>query len=59
VNILVEMLSTLALATKEAKEGQLSEVFLAGMTLDSMLHREIHEEASGREGHQGNPPEIG
>ena len=34
VKIIVELLSTLALATKQVKQGRLSEFFLAGMTLD-------------------------
>lgn len=49
VKIIVELLSTLALATKQVKQGRLSEFFLAGMILDSTQDREIHEEASGRE----------
>ena len=34
VEILVVLLSTLALATKQVKQGRLSEFFLAGKTLD-------------------------
>jgi hypothetical protein len=49
VKIIVELLSTLALATKQVRQGRFSEFFLAGETLDSMQHREICEEASGRE----------
>jgi hypothetical protein len=59
VKILVELLSTLALATKQVKQGRFSEFVLAGKTLNSMQHREIYEEASGREGHRGSPPEAG
>jgi hypothetical protein len=51
VKIIVELLSTLALATKQVRQGRLSEFFLAGTTLDLMYDREIHEEASGRERH--------
>jgi hypothetical protein len=51
VKIIVELLSTLALATKQVKQGRFSEFVLAGETLDSMQHREIFEEAPGREGH--------
>ena len=59
VKIIVELLTTLALATKQVKQGRFSEFVLAGAILDSMQHREICEEASGREGHRGNPPEVG
>ena len=34
VEIIVELLSTLALATKQVKQGRFSEFILAGMTLD-------------------------
>jgi hypothetical protein len=49
VKIIVELLSTLALATKQVKQGRLSKFFLAGKSLYSTQHREIYEEASGRE----------
>jgi hypothetical protein len=49
VKILVELLSTLALATKQVKQGRFREFALAGKTLNSKQHREIYEEASGRE----------
>jgi hypothetical protein len=49
VKIMVELLSTLALATKQVKQGRFSEFFLAGNTLDSMRHREVYEEALRRE----------
>jgi hypothetical protein len=49
VKIIVELLSTLALATKQVRQGRFSEFVLVGTTLDSMEHREICEEASGRE----------
>jgi hypothetical protein len=50
VKIIVELLSTLALATKQVKQGRFSEFVLAGTkTLDSMQHREICEETSKRE----------
>jgi hypothetical protein len=34
VKIIVELLSTLALATKQVKQGRFSEFFLIGVTLD-------------------------
>ena len=49
VKIIAELLSTLALATKQVKQGRFSESVLVGTTLDSVEHREICEEASGRE----------
>jgi hypothetical protein len=53
VKITVELLYTLALATKQVKQGRLSEFVLVGMRLslrhDSTKHREICEEASGGE----------
>ena len=49
VKIMVELLSTLALATKQVKQGRFSEFIPAGKTLDSMRYREVYEEASWRE----------
>lgn len=49
VKIIVELLSTLALATKQVKQGRFSTFVLAAMTLYSMQHREIYEEAPRRE----------
>ena len=58
VKIIVELISTLALATKQVKQGRLSEFVLIGTTLDSVEHSETYEEAPGREGHRGHHPEI-
>jgi hypothetical protein len=41
VEIVAELLYTLALATKHVKRGRFSEFVLVGMRLDSMRHREI------------------
>ena len=49
VKIIAELLCALALTTKHVKRGRFSELVLVGMTLDSMKHREICEECSGRE----------
>ena len=49
VKIMVELLSTLALATKQVKQGRFSEFILASKTLGSVRHREVYEEASWRE----------
>ena len=48
VGIIAELLYTLALATKHVNRGRFSEFILVGMTPDSMPHREICEEGSGR-----------
>jgi hypothetical protein len=58
---MVELLSTLALATKQVKQGRFSEFVLVGimMTLDSLERREIYKEDQGREGHRGDPPKVG
>jgi hypothetical protein len=49
VKIIAELLYTLALATKHVKRGRFSEFVLIDMRLDSVQHREICEERSGRE----------
>jgi hypothetical protein len=49
VKIIAELLYMLALATKHVKRGRFSGFVLVGMTVDSMKHREICEEHSGRE----------
>ncbi len=50
VKILVELLSTLALATKQVKQGRLSASFSSLMHRSSLnVHREIRNEASRRE----------
>jgi hypothetical protein len=59
VKIIVELLSTLALATKQVKQGRLSESILIGTTLGWMHRREICEEALGREWDWSDAPEIG
>ena len=48
VKIIVELLSTLALATKQVKQGRFSKYILAAVTLYSMQHREIYEETPRR-----------
>ena len=49
VKIIVELLSILALATKQVTQGRFSEYALVCTTVDSMQHREICEEDSGRQ----------
>ena len=58
VRIIVELLSTLALATKQVKQGRFSEFFRAVTTSDLMKDREIYEKASGGERHRNNPAEA-
>ena len=41
VKIIVELIATLALATKQVKQGRFSEFFLVVTTIDSMARREI------------------
>jgi hypothetical protein len=50
VKILIEVLSTLGLATKHVKEGRLSElmIFLEKVLIGSRYHREIWKEVAGR-----------
>ena len=59
VKIIIELISTLALATKQVKQGRFSEFVLVVTTIDSIGRREICGKASGREGNRGGNPEIG
>ena len=59
VKIIVELISTLALATKQVKQGRFSEFVLIVTTIDSTGRREIYGEASRREGNRGDDPEVG
>jgi len=54
IKIMVELLSTLAVATKQINQGRPSESVLADVLPDSTQHREIHEKASWRERSRGN-----
>ena len=49
VKIMVEILSTLAIATKQIKQGRSSGSVFVDVLLDSMQCREICKEASRRE----------
>ena len=49
VKIMVELLSTLALATKQIRQGRLSESVFPDALRDSMQYRKICEEALRRE----------
>ena len=50
VKIMVELLSVLALATKEIRQGRLSEYFFLHIPpKDLMYCREIHKEITGKE----------
>jgi hypothetical protein len=59
VKIVVELISTLALATKQVKQGRFSEFVLAISMIDSMGRREIYGEAPRRERYRGDDPEVG
>jgi len=47
VKIMVELLSVLALASKQIKEGRFSRCIVAYIGRCSISHREIHEEDIG------------
>jgi len=53
IKILVELLSTLALATKELKQGRPSESVLADVFRYSVRRREIRKKTFWRQGHRG------
>ena len=58
VKIMVELLSTLALATRELKQGRSSESFLAGESPYSVQRSQICEESFREEGRRGGPTEA-
>ena len=58
VKIMVELLSTLALATRELKQGRSSEPILAHVLLYSPQHSQICEESFRREGLRCDPAEA-
>jgi hypothetical protein len=54
VNVMVEVLCVLAVATKEIKENRASEFILAKICpLSLVLFRNVSEEAGGRDGYRG------
>jgi hypothetical protein len=59
VKIIVELISTLALATNQVKQGQFSEFVLVVTTIDSTGRREIYGKAPRRKGYRGDNPEAG
>ena len=58
VKILVELLSTLALATKQIQQGRLSESIFAKVVPDLMQRRKNRKEAFWREGRRGGATEA-
>ena len=58
VKIMVELLSTLALATRELKQGRSSEPILADVLPYSPQHSQICEEGFRREGRRSDPAEA-
>jgi hypothetical protein len=58
VKIMVELLSTLALVTKELRQGKSSESVLVDMFLCSIQCSEIRQEAFRREGRRGSTSEA-
>ena len=59
VKIMVELLSTLALATRELKQGRSSEPILADVLPYSPQHSQICEEGFRRKGRRSGPAEAG
>jgi hypothetical protein len=55
VKVVVEILSTLALATKELQQGWPSKTILAGVLCYSVQRREIYKESFWRQGRRGGP----
>ena len=58
VKIMVELLSTLALATKQIRQGKSSEFVFADVLLGSMQYREICKKAFWREWRRGGSSEA-
>jgi hypothetical protein len=58
VKIMIELLSTLALATRELKQGRSSELILADVLPYSPQHSQISEESCRGEGHRSDPAEA-
>ena len=58
VKIMLELLSTLALATRELKQGRSSEPILADVLPYSPQHSQICEEGFRREGRRSGPAEA-
>ena len=61
IKILVELLSILALATKQSQQGKLSECVLGDILYYLTMHRRsvCQEEAPRWEGHRGGTSEVG
>ncbi len=57
--IMVEILSTLALATRELKQGRSSKSLLADVLLHSAQRSQICEEGFRRDGRRSGPAEVG
>jgi hypothetical protein len=59
LKIMVELMSALAIATKEVNEGLLSEFILIIKSISNIPLREICEETTGRKRVREDPPEAG
>jgi hypothetical protein len=59
VKIMVELLSVLALASKQIKEGRFSRCKVAYIDRCSICHREIHEEDTGGKRDRDRASKIG
>jgi len=59
VKIMVELLSVLALASKQIKEGRFSTCNVRYLTRRLMCHREVQKKAAGGERDRERPSKIG
>jgi hypothetical protein len=59
LQIMIELLSVLALATKQIKQGRFSKCVVMDTLRRSTCHREIREVVAGEGRDTGCPPEIG
>ena len=60
VDIMVEVLTILAIATKEVKRGRISELMWYIFTiLTDRLFRKVPEEVDGEQRNRGQPGEVG
>jgi hypothetical protein len=59
IKIMVELLSVLALATNQIKQGRFSKHSVIYILRSSMFHREVREEIVRGRGDRGHTPKIG
>jgi len=59
VKIMIEFLSVLALASKQIKQGRLSECAVTFIVRSLMCYREVHKKITGGERDRDRSPKIG